>query len=243
MIRLFRTRREEEMKPSLMELACRRCPHCLWCHQDEAFWQRFETLAPARRYSRGCFVAFEGDSPSGIWVLCRGRAELICGSEHREVLIRLCGPGETLGHTGLFSGQPYDVSVRCVEDCWVRFLAKEDLLKLLPAGHPLVLPLLTLLSAELHEARARVRMFGLRWSPASHLAWHLLRQGGMAASRNNPYRIALTIRQLARLTGFSPRTVQKYLAVFRREGVVGREDQTLWVKDPARLRQYLESFA
>src|SRR5437773_9585511 len=80
-------------------------------------------------YPQGALLFVEGDSPRGVFILCRGRVKLtVTSSQGKSLILRICNPGEVLGLNAAVSGKHFQPTAETLENCQISFIKREDYL-------------------------------------------------------------------------------------------------------------------
>src|SRR5674476_730400 len=70
----------------------------IFCDLPATALQAFENIKYATAYPKGAVLFVEGQSPRGIFVLCKGRVKLsICSTDGKTLILKIAEPGEVLG--------------------------------------------------------------------------------------------------------------------------------------------------
>lgn len=72
----------------------------------------------------------EGDDAASVYILEKGSAAVIKSWEHRDVQLRILGPGECFGEMALMDMFPRSASIRAVEDCTALELSPRGMVRL-----------------------------------------------------------------------------------------------------------------
>lgn len=122
----------------------------------------FDAIKSVNAYPRGTILFREGHPPSGIFLLCNGRAKLtVCSDCGKQLTLRMAAPGEVLGLSALLSGRPYEVTAEILDNSQVAVVKRKDLLRFLRDHREACLQVVQLLSQDVHTAYDRVRSVGL----------------------------------------------------------------------------------
>ena len=85
----------------------------LFCDLHTSALQSFESIKYATAYPKGAVLFVEGQSPRGIFVLCKGRVKLsICSTDGKTLILKIAEPGEVLGLSATVSGKTYELTPR-----------------------------------------------------------------------------------------------------------------------------------
>lgn len=92
----------------------------------------FEALAVKKFYPAGFTLFTEGQAPRGLFVLCRGLAQLsMSGYQTRQIILRTVREGEILGLSATVSGEPYETTAETILPCEFGFVARDAFLRFL----------------------------------------------------------------------------------------------------------------
>src|SRR5271157_1767570 len=113
-------------------LSCKMRAEHILCDLPPDALQSFESIKYATAYPKGAVLFVEGQSPRGIFVLCKGRVRLsICSTEGKTLILQVSDPGEVLGLSAAVSGKPYELTAETTVPCQVNFVKREDFLRFL----------------------------------------------------------------------------------------------------------------
>jgi len=97
-------------------LTCKLRAERIFCALPNTALQAFEKIKYATSYPKEAVLFVEGQSPRGIFVLCKGRAKMsICSSDGRTLILKIAEPGEVLGRSATVSGKPYELTAETVD--------------------------------------------------------------------------------------------------------------------------------
>src|ERR1700758_5443293 len=177
-------------------LACKMRAEHIFCDLPPAALQTFETLKYATAYPRGAVLFVEGQSPRGIFVLCKGRVKLsICSTDGKTLILKIAEPGEVLGLSATVSGKPYELTAETSDPCQVNFVKREDFLRFLREHSDACLRVAEQLSAKYNSACHQIRDLGLSHSAVEKLAKLLLdwsAKNGKATKAESHLKMAFT---------------------------------------------------
>ncbi len=113
--------------------------------------EELATRARAQLWEEGEELVREGDPGDSLFVVTRGRLEVLQRGDQGAVVVGHLGEGEFFGEASLLTGSPRSATVRAVEPTEVLMLSREALAPLLEADPGLA----AVLSKALAERRAR----------------------------------------------------------------------------------------
>ena len=221
-------------------MTCKMRADDIFCDLPAAALQSFETIKYATAYPKGAVLFVEGQSPRGIFVLCKGRVKLsLCTTDGKTLIFKIANAGEVLGLSASVTGKPYEVTAETVEHCQVNFVKRKDFLRFLRENSDACLRVAEQLSEKYHSACREVRALGLSHSAAEKLAKLLLEwsaQNGEATKSEPRIKLALTHEEIAQMIGTSRETVTRLFSDFKKRQIVQANGPTLVIRNKAALK-------
>ncbi len=213
----------------------------LFCDLPTSALQSFESIKYATAYPKGAVLFVEGQSPRGIYVLCKGRVKLsICSTDGKTLILKVAEPGEVLGLSASVSGKAYELTAETLDPCQVNFVKREDFLRFLKEHGEACLRVAEQLSEKYNSACHEIRSLGLSHSAAEKLAKLLLdwsTKNGEAAKLEPRLKLALTHEEIAQMIGTSRETVTRLFADLKKRQIVQAKGSTLLIRNKAALKQ------
>lgn len=123
-------------------------------------------------YRAGEPIVRQGEKGSQMYVLQRGRVEVIRESEGREDRLGLLGPGAVFGEMAIFEREVRSATIRAVEDARVLTIDRRTFLRRVQEDPSLAFHILRSLSGRVRElddevARLRARLDAGRGEPVA----------------------------------------------------------------------------
>ena len=218
-------------------LTCKLRAERLFCNLSHAAIASLEAIKYSTAYPKGAVLFVEGQSPRGIFILCKGRVKLsICSSEGKTLILKIADPGEVLGLSATVSGKPYELTAETLDPCQVNFVKREDFLRFLREHNEVCLRVAEQLSDKYNTACHEIRSLGLSHSAAEKLAKLLLEWSAKGDSRQ-PGRLKLTLthEEIAQMIGTSRETVTRLFADFKKSQFIQLKGSTLLIRNKAAL--------
>src|ERR1700746_666070 len=95
----------------------------IFCDLPATALQSFENIKYATAYPKGAVLFVEGQSPRGIFVLCKGRVKFsICSTDGKTLILKIAEPGEVLGLSAAVSGKTYELTAETMDPGPVKLL-------------------------------------------------------------------------------------------------------------------------
>jgi len=114
-----------------------------------------DAIASSRSCGPGAVLFRQGQPGDGVLVLRSGKVRLCAASPEGDSRLpyRIVGPGYVLGLPALFSGQPYSLTAKALEECVFGFVDRERALQLVHERLSLCFEAVDLLAREVMELR------------------------------------------------------------------------------------------
>lgn len=220
-------------------LTCKLRADKLFCDLPDSSLKAFEAVKYSSAYPKGAVLFVEGQSPRGIFVLCKGRAKLSVGSSDGKTLIlKIAEPGEVLGLSATVSGKPYELTAETLDPCQVNFVKREDFLRFLKDHSEACFRVAEQLSDKYNTACREIRSLGLSHSAGEKLAKLLLEWSGGPPEDHREARLkmALTHEEIAQMIGTSRETVTRLFAELKKRQIIQLKGSTLLIRNKGALR-------
>ena len=221
-------------------LSCKMRAEHILCDLSPAALKAFESIKYATAYPKGAVLFVEGQSPRGIFVLCKGRVRMsICATDGKTLILQIAEPGEVLGLSATVSGKPYELTAETVGPCQVNFVKREDFLRFLKGHNDACLRVAEQLSAKYNSACRDVRALGLSHSAIEKLAKLLLEwsaKEGQATKAEPRLKLPFTHEEIAQMINTSRETVTRLLADLKRRQILQAKGSTLLIRNKAALK-------
>lgn len=213
-----------------------------FCNMATAPMKAFEMIKFTTAYPEGAVLFVEGESPRGVYVLCRGRVKLtMTSSDGKTLILRIVKPGEVLGMNAAVSGNLYQATAETLEPCQVNFVKREDFLRYLREQPEASLRAAQQLSGSYKAACEQIRSLGLSHSAPEKLARFLLEwsEKGQETKQGIRVRLNLTHEEIGQIIGTSRETVTRTLGEFREEQIVSVKGSMLFIQNKAGLESFM----
>jgi CRP/FNR family transcriptional regulator, cyclic AMP receptor protein len=221
-------------------LSCKMRAEHILCDLPPEALQAFESIKYATAYPKGAVLFVEGQSPRGIFVLCKGRVRMsICSIEGKTLILQVSEPGEVLGLSATVSGKPYELTAETMGPCQVNFVKRDDFLRFLKEHNDACLRVAEQLSAKYNSACREVRALGLSHSAVEKLAKLLLEwsvKNGESAKAEPRLKVAFSHEEIAQMINTSRETVTRLFADLKRRQILWGKGSTLLIRNKAALR-------
>jgi len=185
-------------------------------------------------------ILHAGAAGDDVVLVLAGRVKLLAyGTEGREVVLAIRGPGELIGEMAALGGQRRTATAIAVDDVEAGYLGADELRAFL-LDHPgAALVLIRTLVRRLAEAD-RDRIDLATQDSFGRVAKRLLELAidhGAPADHGTRIELSLSQDELASWTGVTRETVSRVLRLMRGLGWVATDHRSITVLDPAALRE------
>jgi CRP/FNR family transcriptional regulator len=208
-------------------VACKMRSERIFCNLSASVLQSFDAIKFPTAYPKGAVLFVEGQSPRGIYVLCKGQVKLtLCASNGKTLTMKMVEPGEVLGLSAAMSGKPYEAQAETLEPCQVNFVKRDDFLRFLQKHGDACLQVAEHLSDKYKAACREIRDIALTRSSSERLAKLLLdwsRRNGEAAN-------------IEQIIGTARETVSRLLSDWKKRQIVQIKGPTLLIRNKAALK-------
>jgi CRP-like cAMP-binding protein len=181
------------------------------------------TATTTKRLESGETLFRKGDAGSQLYGILSGALKVTAtGTDGKDVLFTLMGPGEVLGEIALLDAQARSATVSAVEKTELLSLNRRELIPFLERHPRVAIELAAVLAARVRRLSERAEDRQTMPLPG-RIAKHLLDLAGSHGKRpivGGPVEVRLPQQDLADLVGVTRESVNKQLRGWEEEGVV-----------------------
>lgn len=225
-------------------LNCRLRGRGFFCQLAGDELRDFAAISYSTVYPEGSVLFVEGQTPRGVYILCRGKAKLsMVSKEGKTLILHISEPGDVLGLSSCLLGQAYQGTVETLSPCQLNFIRREDFLHYIRTHANAMFRVAEFLSREYHSACHEIGSLGLAHSAAEKMARLLLDWKETHANGNGvtALKLTLTHEEMAQMIGSSRETVTRMLARFRASNYIEIHGSTLLIRNRAALQEIANS--
>jgi CRP/FNR family transcriptional regulator, cyclic AMP receptor protein len=156
----------------------------------------------------------------------------------KTFILKLVDPGEVLGLSATFSGNPYELTAETTCPCQLTFVERADFLGFLQENPQACFRVAEQLSLKYKIACHELRSLGLSYSAGQKLARLLLdwsSRSGESVKAQPCVKLSLTHDEIAQLIGTSRETVRRVFADFRKQRIVQSKGSTFLIRNKESL--------
>src|SRR5262249_51807536 len=97
-----------------------------FCRLPADSLQRFNEIGHISLFPTDAILLGEGQLPTGVFILCCGRAKLsIVARDGKTVILKIAPEGSVLGLSAVVSSRPSPVTITTTEACQIKFIDRE----------------------------------------------------------------------------------------------------------------------
>jgi CRP-like cAMP-binding protein len=186
----------------------------------------------------GQVLFYEGDYPSGLYCINRGKVKLTrTGEAGREQIVRLAREGDSVGYRALVSGTPYELTATVIEDASICFIPRQTFHAIMVDNPSLTGRIIRQLTQDLAKAEQKqvsLAQKQVRERLAETLL--MLREFYGCEDDHRTLRSRLSREDIANYVGTATETVIRLLSEFSREGLIVLDGKQIRITDIKALR-------
>ena len=201
-----------------------------------------EQTALTTTYPTGAVLFAEGQTPRGVFVVCRGRVKLsVCGSDGRTLILRMVEAGGLLGVASVISGREYEATAETQEPSEISFLRQSDLLRLMRLHGEIALWVTQHISKDYNSTCREIRDLMLSDSAGEKLARLMVGwlDNNSESKQSGQVKMALTHEEIGQMIGTSRETVSRLFAGFKKQRLIQQNGATLVIQNRLALESLI----
>lgn len=193
-------------------------------------------------FPKGSFIYGEGDKPSGLLYLTKGKVKIFKeGIGGRDQIVRMAKPLGFIGYRALFADENYSASAVALEDADICILDKDALFDVLQRNSALSLRLMQSMARELGLSNTRtvsLTQKHIRGRLAESLSF-LIDTYGFEKDQQT-IKVYLSREDIANLSNMTTSNAIRTLSMFASEGVISLNGRKIKVLDQTRMKRISE---
>lgn len=172
-------------------------------------------------YKKGQVIFNEGNRPSGMYCINRGKIKIFqTGEEGKEQILRLAKEGDILGYRSLISGDAYSASASVMEDATVCFIPKSSFFEFLQTNSELSSKMMQLLSHDLKETENRLIVLAQKSVRERMAETILMLNEFYGADKEGVINSIVSRDDIANIVGTATETTIRILSDFKSEKLI-----------------------
>lgn len=210
---------------------------------SERDWEKIVDLFSERQYQKDDYIFLEGEAPEALYVLKTGKVKVLRHStDGKDVVLRVCAPGQLLGTVAVFDGGGYPGTAQVIEECASLVIARNDCLTLVNRYPVFALAVISDLGSRLRSSAEQIRSLAVE-RVEQRIARVLLKLGetaGVDTSEGRVIEMPLTRQDVADMTGTTVETAIRVMSKFRRQELIRTRRGKVVLVDTGVLQEIAE---
>ena len=210
---------------------------CILCRMCMPAWlPAIEANRETFSFKKGELLFKEGDTVEGMYFVYSGKVKVHKKwGEEKELIVRIAGPGDIVGHRGLGGDIFYPVSGTALEPVTVCYVDLDFFQATLKANHEFLYQLMMFYASELKVSENNMR--NIVHMPVKSRVAHILSELQKKFGKNpdGSINIVLSWQDLASYTGAAYETVFRAIKELKDEGVVNVDGKQIRILDEVKL--------
>ncbi|MBZ0270533.1 Crp/Fnr family transcriptional regulator [bacterium] len=201
---------------------------------------RIQALAVEESFAKGAAIFWEGDPPTHVVVVIKGKVKLFKQSRSgKDTILRIVDAGETLGDVAVFDGRPYSSSAKAMTAATILKIPRAEYLDMVKRRTDVTYEIILEFARQIREAQEVIQ--NLAVERVERRIVHLLLKLGDRAGRAdgaNRVRIpfALTRQDISEMVGSTVETTIRILSRMTKDGLIETKGRSIILNDINALR-------
>ncbi len=212
------------MKTQFEQPLCDKCTSRfgnVFCSLNSAQVSEMSAEKNCSIYKKGQVIFNEGNRPSGMYCINRGKIKIYqTGEEGKEQILRLAKDGDILGYRSLISGDAYSASASVMEDATVCFIPKSSFFEFLQTNSELSSKMMQLLSHDLKDAETRLTALAQKPVRERMAEAILMLNEFYGIDEEGVIKAAISREDIANIVGTATETTIRILSDFKAEKLI-----------------------
>ncbi len=224
---------------------CTKCPNtkCFVQKYCLSEWHGYSEHHKIRKQISASKTIFsQGDLVTGLYIICSGKVKvLLKDAKGEELIIRVAGNGQVLGHRGISDDMVYPISAETLIESEIAYFSNEDFFKLLNANKDLSFYMMMFFANELHRSE---QLRHAHWNKSSEakVAVALLMVINAFGYKDDEQKVldlGMNYRELSKFARISYPTLSRVLKDFAEQGIVRSINNELIISDIEALNSFV----
>jgi CRP-like cAMP-binding protein/CheY-like chemotaxis protein len=202
-------------------------------------FQKLSENRASRTFRKKDMVYMEGQSPNDLFYIEKGQVKTYkVNYDGKELITGILGEGEFLGFISLLEEKPYNENAEAMEDVRISIIPKEDFLTLMYSSKDVARKFIKILSNNFKEMENRLLEIAYQ-SVRQRVAHELLKLDERLGQSNRGNFISITRRDISNIVGTATESLNRTLADFKEEGLIGISDDGLRILQRQKMERIL----
>lgn len=221
--------------------SCKQCEcfhKSIFCDLKNPSLEQMVSNKVLNYYRKGQTLYFQGNPAFGIYCIKRGKVKISkIGNDGKEIIIRIAGPGDILGHQNIYTNESYTATATIIEDAVVCFMDKKFILEKINAEPSIAINIIKKLSDEMtaFESRNAAMSHKNVRERLAELLIGLKNDYGVSEAGKVKLNIKLTREEMASMVGTANETIIRFISEFKDEGILEQQGKTIYIMNMDKL--------
>ena len=209
-----------------------------FCHLEQDPLDLLSGIGHITLYPAYATMLKEGQTPPGVYIVCSGRVKLSVDTANgKTVILKVAERRQVLGLSMVVTGRPAPYSATTMDFCQVKFVERDNFMRLMESEPQIALRCTRLLAQEVSGTFDDVYDLLMARSSTEKLVRLLLSWvAGEPHNRNLRVASDFTHEEMAQMIGSSRETVTRLLCEMKRKELIRIEGSTLVIPNRVALQ-------
>lgn len=189
-------------------------------------------LGQRKNFKKGEII-FHEDTPScGLYYIIKGIIKIYITDESgREIILRLAGPGDIIGHQFIFRNKNHTESSKAVEHSSCIFIEKNSLFEYQKKNHEAIEYLILKVGEEIRNYQLK-NIELINKNVRERLACHFINMSNHHGDRINDkikIKVQLSREEIASIIGTASETAIRFISEFKELGLIEEIDRFFYI--------------
>lgn len=228
------------MTKTIKNLACDCQRRGIFCGIKQETMESISSMKLTNRYKKGFHLFLQGSPALGLYSISSGKIKLTkVGTDGKEIIIKIAGPGDVLGHMNLYTNENYTTSATVIEEAVVCFVERKFLLRKIEDDMMIATNVIRKLSHDMEsfESRSAAMSHKNVKERLAELLLILKDSYGVNEQGRMKLDIRLTREEMASMVGTANETVIRFITEFKEAGILEQEGKTIFIMNEEKLKR------
>ena len=222
------------------------CKHCecveksIFCDLKSSSLDSMASQKVLNTYKKGQTLYFQGNPAFGLYCLKTGKVKISkMGNDGKEIILRIAGPGDVLGHQNIFNNDFYTSTATVIENAVVCFIDKKFVTEKIASEQSIAINIIKKLSDEMtafENRNAAMSHKNVRERLAELLVG-LKKTYGIFEDGKIKLDIKLSREEMASMVGTANETIIRFISEFKDEGILEQVGKVIYIMNFDKLME------
>jgi CRP-like cAMP-binding protein len=220
-------------------MSCKSFPNSVFnCLGRQAATSALSEKVISLSFKKDQEIFLEGTPMKGVYCVQKGKIKVFRSCHNRNLVVDLAGDSDLIGYSGLFNGNRYTNSAKCLEETQACFIPKDVFLEMLENNRELLFSLLKLSMKE--NRKITNMMLSLKCTNMlgriSNTILDVADKYGI--DHEQRLNVKLTRKDIAEISGTTTESVIRIVNDLKKEHVINVEKSQIKIINKSKLIEY-----